>query len=137
MNPEWVAALTAFTVAVVTGMAWGTRRAWHATRWLWHIGRRTSRFLDDYFGEPARDGLPARPGIMGRLKSVEDAVGHVASEIAKVAVETMPNDGTSMHDVLARTEQSVDEIRSEQVKMRARMELFETQRGEREDEESP
>jgi hypothetical protein len=45
----------------------------------------------------------------------------------------MPNNGKSIHDVLGRTEQAVDEIRDEQTKMRARMEQLETQRHARDD----
>ena len=136
MNPAWVASLTAL-VAAIFGLA-----GW-VVRFTWRLFRRTNHFLDDYFGEPPRDGLPARPGIMARLKSVEDAVGQVASELAKVSKETMPNKGTSLHDVLARTERSVDEIRTdqagmraEQAGMRARMEQLETQRHNRDDPEA-
>jgi hypothetical protein len=114
MSAAWVAALTALIVAICGLMSWGLRH-------LWRITRRTSHFLDDYFGEPARDGLPARPGVMARLAQHE-------SILEKLFAETQPNGGSSLHDVLSRTERAVDEIRSEQVKMRARMEQLETQR---------
>jgi len=41
--------------------------------WLpvWHLFRRTQQFLEDWFGEPARDGYEGRPGAMARLRSVE------------------------------------------------------------------
>lgn len=32
---------------------------------------RTNEFLDDWFGTPERDGVPARHGVMHRLKEVE------------------------------------------------------------------
>lgn len=142
MSPAWVASLTALIAAIFGLVGW-------VARFTWRLFRRTNHFLDDYFGEAARDGLPARPGIMARLKSVEDGVGHVASELAKVSKETMPNNGKSIHDVLARTEQSVDEtraeqtsmrarvdeIKDEQTSMRARMEQLETQRHHRDDHE--
>ena len=119
MNPVWVAALTALAAAVCSVAGWGIRH-------LWRITRRTSHFLDDYFGEPARDGLPARPGVMARLGIHEKL-------LEKLVAETQPNGGSSLHDVIARTERSVDEIRNEQVKMRARMEQLETQRHDRDD----
>ena len=119
MDPAWFAALTALIVAVLTGAGWMARH-------LWRITRRTSHFLDDYFGEPARDGLPARLGVMARLALHEKL-------LEKLVAETQPNGGSSLHDVMARTERAVDEIRSEQAKMRTRMEQLETQRHDRED----
>lgn len=40
-------------------------------RKLWRIFRRIDHFMDDWFGEPARPGVAARPGVMERLCSVE------------------------------------------------------------------
>ena len=51
------------TAVVIVATALATAIAW-ALRCTWRILSRTTRFLDDYFGEPARDGLPARPGTV-------------------------------------------------------------------------
>lgn len=39
--------------------------------------RRVSHFLDDWFGEGPRPGVPARPGVMERLDSVEQDVASI------------------------------------------------------------
>ena len=119
MDPAWIASLTALAGGAFALAGWGARH-------LWRITRRTSHFLDDYFGEPARDGLPARPGVMARL-------GFTEKLLERLVAETQPNDGSSLHDVMARTERAVDEIRDEQAKMRARMEQLETQRHNRDE----
>ena len=110
MNPAWLTALVALAVAVATCLGWGMR-------WAWRILRRAAHFLDDYFGEPAHDGLPAKPGVMARLSSVEELV-------AKVAAETTPNGGGSMRDEVARTARDVADIKQEQVAVRTRLELL-------------
>ncbi len=122
MDPGWVTALTALAAAVIGCVGW-------AARYAWRIVSRTTRFLDDYFGTPEHDGLESTPGVMARLKTVEGLVTEVVSELSKVAAETKPNGGTSLHDVMARIGRSVEEIRAEQAQMRARMELFEKRRG--------
>jgi hypothetical protein len=121
MDPAWITALIALTGAVVAVLAWTGRHAWRAAR-------RVARFLDDYQGQPARDGLPERPGIMARLSSVEELVAHVAAE-------TRPNHGASLRDVVHQTAQDVADIKAQQTGMWRRMEHFETQHAGREGEE--
>lgn len=119
MNPAWFSALTALSIAVFGLLAW-------AIRWAWRILKRTTHFLDDFFGEPARDGVPAKPGVMARLGSVEDTLGQVLAE-------TRPDHGHSLRDVVHRTAGDVAEIKAAQESMRTRMELLETQRFGREE----
>lgn len=89
MSPEWVAALVALVVAVCAGLGW-------VLRWAWRILRRVVHFLDDYAGQPARDGRPAVPGFMARLSAVEE-------QLRLVVAETSPNHGTSLRDVVHQT----------------------------------
>jgi hypothetical protein len=114
VNPEWLTAFTALAVAVAGCLLWCARKAWHASR-------RVSHFLDDYAGEPARDGLPARPGFMARLGSVEESMKHLSAEMS-------PNHGSSLRDVVHKTAADVAEIKSEQAAVRVRLELFDAQR---------
>lgn len=100
-------------------MAWGFR-------WTWRILRQIGHFLDDWLGEPARDGLAAKPGVMARLGSVEESLAHVVAE-------TKPDHGRSLRDVIGRIETDVADIKTDQGSMRKRIELFETQRAGRED----
>jgi hypothetical protein len=87
--------------------------------------RRVGAFLDDWGGEQARPGVPDRPGVMARLQTAETL-------IAKVLAETLPNGGASLRDVVHQTQADVSGMKGDVAAMRARMELFETQRASRE-----
>jgi hypothetical protein len=115
VNPEWIAALTTIAVAAASAGLFIGRR-------VWHVIVRTSRFLDDFFGEPERNGVPARPGVMARLAEHEKL-------LAKLVAETQPNGGTSLRDVVARTSADVTDIKHEQARLRTEIEL----RGPRKD----
>lgn len=108
MSAGWVAALVALTVAVCTGAAW-------LTRWLWRLAKRTVHFLDDWNGQPAHDGVEARPGVMARLHHVEELV-------AKVLYETTPNSGGNMRDTIRGIAADVAKIKDEQANVRQQLE---------------
>ncbi len=59
--------------------------------------RRTGHFLDDWFGEEARDGQPARPGVTARLTQIE-------AEQSRVRREVEHNGGGSLKDAVRRVE---------------------------------
>lgn len=119
MSPAWITALVALAAAVCGLAAWGLR-------WAWRILRQTARFLDDWRGEPARDGLPATPGVMARLHNMEQIV-------AGISMEVHPNSGHSLRDLVHQTASDVAQIKADQTEMRRRMELFETERFGREE----
>ena len=121
MDPGWIVAVIA---AATTAAGLG---AW-LMKWAWNTITRTGRFLDDYFGEPAREGMAARPGVMGRLQSLEDKLSAVLSE-------TRPNGGGSFRDELRRVGTDVGDVKNALQGLTgrvdglaSRVELFEKQR---------
>ena len=130
MSAAWFSALTALTVAVCGIAAW-------AVRWAWRVLKRTTHFLDDFFGEPERDGLAARPGVMARLQALTD-------DVCVISAQVFPNGGSSLRDAVDQvsadlkehreiTSPAIRQLSSDVADMRGRMELFETQRARRED----
>lgn len=70
--------VTAGVIAVLSGgsifVTWVTVKAWP-------VIRRLNRFMDDVAGTPARPGVPASPGLMERVASLEDDVRIVKGEV--------------------------------------------------------
>ena len=66
-DPEAVMSRLGLAVAALVSL-------WAALRGIVRLFARMQHFLDDWFGEEARDGIPARPGVMERLESLERAV---------------------------------------------------------------
>jgi hypothetical protein len=119
MTAGWAGVLVAAVGVILVPAAW-------CARWAWKLMMRTRDFLDDWAGSPARHGVNARPGMMERLQRVE----RVTDEIR---AETRPNGGNSLRDVVHRTAADVAAIKGDQAAMRARVELFEHQREERDE----
>jgi hypothetical protein len=115
VDPSWITALTALGMAVAGCLGWCARQAWRAAR-------RVSRFLDDYNGQPEHDGMPAQPGFMARLASVEKSLAHVVQE-------TSPNHGKSIRDIVIRTASDVADIKDEQVRVRGDLAALQREKG--------
>lgn len=118
MSAAWITALSSLVVALIALLGWLGRLAWR-------IASRTTRFLDDFFGEDARPGQPGRPGVMARLQALERT-------LADVSAETKPNGGSSMRDVMHRTANDVTEMKHQVSALASRVEQFERQRVRRE-----
>lgn len=108
MDPGWIAAAVGLATALCLLGLWAVRTAW---KWA----SRLTRFLDDYFGEPALAGLPARPGVMARLGAVE-------MKLADIAAEVHPNSGHSLRDDVQRTAQDMASVKSTVEALTARVE---------------
>lgn len=100
-----------------------------ASKWLWQLFRRLSNMLDDMLGEAARNGLPARPGIVEELGIIKALLAglvpqleqlerrQAASErrLATIEAQLLPNGGGSLRDAVDRLAPAEDKpvIRTE------------------------
>lgn len=105
----WLGVLTPVVVALAAFAVW-------LARLLWRTLQQTIHFLDDYSGQPARDGAPGRPGVMARLAALETLA-------QKISRETQPNGGASMRDSVSRIERDVADVKDEQARLRTQIEL--------------
>ncbi|MCY0957759.1 hypothetical protein [Streptomyces sp. H27-H5] len=83
----WAGAFT--VIAGVVGVLWRLLRG------LVRTAGRMDQFMDDWYGEPPRAGVPARPGVLER-------VGEIEARLARVDHELHPNDGQSLRDAVDR-----------------------------------
>lgn len=96
----WIDALIAAAAAVT---ALGV--LWRAVRGLRRFGRRVEDFLGDWFGEPERPGVAAKPGVMARLENVE-------TDMATIKKELSVDSGQSVKDhVLAMRAEFAEHVR--------------------------
>ncbi|MEU0181388.1 hypothetical protein ABZ312_09385 [Streptomyces sp. NPDC006207] len=79
--------------AVAAALAGLCAVAWRVVRWAVLLGRRINQFIDDFYGEEARPGVPARPGLLERVGSMEERLGSFQHEL-------YPNDGGSLRDAV-------------------------------------
>ena len=138
LGPAWITAALALAGAVVGCIAWGAR-------WGWRIVSKIMRLVDDFLGEPARAGVPERPGVMTRLQDLTE-------EVAKVRAQVIPNGGSSLRDAVDRvsmdlklvaedltehrnlTGPAIGQLTADVAELRRRVELFETERAVRDDD---
>ncbi|MFE0545228.1 hypothetical protein [Streptomyces sp. NPDC058891] len=66
---------------------------WRVVRAGLRFFRRVELFMDDWYGEPARPGVPGRPGVMERVSGIDD-------RLTRVEHELQPNSGQSLRDAV-------------------------------------
>jgi hypothetical protein len=85
---------------------------------------RFSHFLDDWFGEDARPGFVARPGVPERLENVETRLGTVEHQTAQL----QRNGGSHLADAIDKLVRDADQ-RAGNVERLARIEGILSGRG--------
>ena len=73
-------------------------------RKLWPLVRGLTHVVDDWVGEPARDGVDERPGVIASLAILRDTTADLDKRLAAVEHELHPNSGTSLRDAVDRIE---------------------------------
>ena len=91
---------------LVAAAAAGLAGAIYIGRVVIQFSRRIGHFLDDWFGEPAREGQPERPGVMSRLARQDLRQARAEQRLARIEAELKPNGGGSIKDQVTRIEQA-------------------------------
>ncbi len=112
--PDWLADMT---VADVLGVFLLLVTVYVLIRKIYPISRRFMHLIDDLGGEAARPGVPARPGLMERVASVEQASHETRERLETVETATsqlLRNGGSRLADAAYRVEatQREDAIRA-------------------------
>lgn len=118
--PDWLADMT---VADVVGFVLILVALYVILRKVFPVSGRLVHLIDDLAGEAARPGVPARPGLMERVASVELAVREVREKVVVVdgrldvvefaTAQLLPNNGSHLADAVNRVEKTQ---REEQVR---------------------
>lgn len=97
MDPAWIVAATSLAALLAALFGWILRKMFRGLRLL-------VRFTDDYFGEPAAPGRPARPGVMTRLDRLEEIQSDISAQVHL-------NSGGSLKDSAMRTERGMEDLK--------------------------
>ena len=85
-----------WSVAAVALAGLGTL-VWRMVRTVRRVLDRMADLLDDWQGVSERPGVPGRPGVMVRLRAIEERLGSVEHEL-------QPNSGQSLRDAVDRVD---------------------------------
>lgn len=93
-------------IAVGTGV-------WRLVRVLIRLVRRVEQYLTDWYGEPERPGVPARPGILVRLQRAEEGITGMGERLVRLEHEMQPNGSTSLRDAVDRVNRVLGQLRED------------------------
>lgn len=85
--------------------------AWWFVKKLHTFSKRFDDFIEDWHGEPARPGVPEKPGIMERLSNQDEALGEICNRLTVVEKEVSYNSGSTIKDTVHRIDGSVNHIK--------------------------
>lgn len=92
-----VVSLSAGTIITVAG-AIATMRP---------VLRKASDFFDDWQGQPPRPGVPEVPGVMERIRRLDDGQLDISTRLRQVEAQVNPDSGSSMYDKVSTIAQVV------------------------------
>lgn len=88
-------------------------------RWLARTGKNVADIKDDLLGEPAREGVAERPGVMKRLAKIEGSQKEMMAELR-------PNGGGSLRDAVNRLEAGQEAAFGRLTALEARLNVLES-----------
>lgn len=102
--PEWITDL----IQVAPWAAGAALLVWVAVK----IGKPIRKFMhliDDLVGEEERPGMPARPGLMERVGTIEGKQDDLQAAVRVVQHEVTTNHGSSLKDAVKDVQERLDE----------------------------
>ncbi|TFV33249.1 hypothetical protein E4K10_30985 [Streptomyces sp. T1317-0309] len=78
---------------VLTALVGVVAAVWRVVRAGLRFFRRVELFMDDWYGEEDRPGVPGRPGVLERMHSFD-------ARLSRVEHELQPNSGQSLRDAV-------------------------------------
>lgn len=107
MNSPLIAGLTGWNI---TGILAVVAALTALARKVWPFARKFVHFIDDWFGEPERDGVAGRPGVMARLAAIDEHGRRTDDRLDAIEHELKPNSGKSLHDKVAQVARTAARI---------------------------
>ncbi|MXM67086.1 hypothetical protein GR925_27565 [Streptomyces sp. HUCO-GS316] len=86
-------------VSLLLGIGTGV---WRVGRVLVRLTKGVEQYLTDWYGEPDRPGVPARPGVLVRLQRAEEGLAGIGERLGRLEHEMQPNSGASLRDAVDR-----------------------------------
>lgn len=89
--------LDAVSVGEVIGWLAGIGGLIMALRWLRPLALGLQHMIADWAGEPARDGVPERPGVMARLGAQDAAIEAIRHQVENSHATNLRDDIDRLH----------------------------------------
>jgi len=111
MFKQWTSGDTAAAAAAVTALSIGVGVFWRKIGHPLTFG--LLNLVRDWNGRPERRGRDgslieeARPGVMGRLRKMEENDARQNADIASIKEQLQPNAGKSLYDAVRRVDATV------------------------------
>lgn len=121
MIPEW---LETITVVQVVGWLIALGVVMAGLKWIAPILDSLKQFVEDWAGEPDRDGVPGRPGVMAALAELRTRVEAAQTDAAAARFNTEKNHGSSPHDDLIK---KLDELANQVTRQGRTLGILSTQ----------
>lgn len=77
------------------------------------LPREVGQLSRDWYGQPARTGFSAVPGVPERLEKVETTLGELREFVVNIDHEVHPNSGESMADKVNRNEIAMEALQAD------------------------
>lgn len=98
-------------ITIILSVAGTSGAVWAFAKKVWPVIRKIVHVLDDWLGREQSPGHDAHPGVMERLRQIEQVQISHTEAFEVVLHELFPNSGSSLRDGMDRAEADISEIK--------------------------